>query len=181
MSSAQAGDSDRQMGGSQDETLQPDTSTTLASGERAITLKDSASAYAVPSTVREGLLSSETPTVPPSVSSDRGRSPVSPSQTPCRLSGGKKLLTASNSPPEDRPQVRNNRLPLGLTPCLLSSFSNFIVSLQKTEDCHQQFCEDELVVGGTDLKYGLSSRNLNLRVKAEKEVLFWYIFIYCFY
>lgn len=69
----------------------------------------------------------------------------------------------------------------GLTPCILSSFSNFTASLQKTEYCHQRFCEDELTVGGIDLKYDLSSRNLNLRIKAEKEVLFWYIFIYCFY
>ena len=131
--------------------LQPDTSTTLASGERAITLKDSASAYAAPSTVREGLLSSETPTVPPSASSDRGRSPVYPPQTPCRLSGEKKLLTASNSP-EDRPQARNKRPPLGLTPCLLPSFSNATVARQRAERCHRRFCEGELTVGGTDLK-----------------------------
>lgn len=68
------------------------------------------------------------------------------------VSGEKKLLTASNPPPEDRPQLRNKRLPLGLTLCLLSSFSNFTVSFQRVEHCHQRFCEDELAVGGTDLK-----------------------------
>ena len=147
MSSAQAGDSDRQTGGSQDGTLQPGPS---------IMLRYSASARAVPSTVREGPVPRD-----------------SHWSTHCVLRS--RPIACFSSPNTTQSMGK------GLTLGLLASFSNFTASLQRTEHCHQRFCEDELTVGGIDLKYDLSSRNLNLRVKAEKQVLFWYIFIYCFY
>lgn len=61
--------------------------------------------------------------------------------------------------------VEEQTATLGLTLCLLSSFSNFTVSFQRVEHCHQRFCEDELAVGGTDLKIGFVFKKLNLRVK----------------